>query len=185
MLSKFFTSAIVFGVILTGTVEAYDLPKIKADKKIVVKEDTKKPMFKSDWKSTNLFEDKLKILIKEKNLPAASPERVSYDKNRVFIAFYKGNAYFLDKYSVQVKSDVKGGQSWTQRIFPIGQNISPKNSQATEQKFYFDGKNFYNDVKKNNLITAMVDADDKAFMTECFKVGYYFAFGKELDEQEK
>ena len=187
MLSKIIAGTVIAGVIFTGTVEAYDLPKIKADKKISAKDaDNKKPMFASDWKSTNLFEGRLKILIEEnKNLPPSSPERVSYDKNRVFIAFYKGNAYFLDKYSLQVKSDSTGRQSWTQRIFPIGQNISPKNSVATEQKFYFDGKNFYNDLNKNNPIDAVVDADDRAFLAECFKVGYYFAFGEELDEQKQ
>ena len=190
MLYKIITSALLFCVIFSGSVAAYDLPKIKPDKKIITKTGEVKtnqaPMFGSDWTETNRFISRLQTLTAEnKKLPPNSPERVSYDKNRVFIAFYKGNAYFLDKYSVQVKSDSEGGQSWTQRIFPIGQNISPKNSKATEQKFYFDGKNFYNDVKKNNLIGAIVDADDKAFMSECFKVGYYFAFGKELDEQEK
>ena len=184
MLSKFVISTIVAGSILTGTVEAYDLPKITVDKKVTVKngEETKKPMFASDWKSTTLFEGKLKILIEEKNLSPASPERVSYDKNQVFIAFYKGNAYFLDKYSVQVKTDSEGAQSWTQKIFPIGQNVSPKNSRATDQKFYFDGKNFYNATNKNNPIDAIVDAEDKAFLSECFNVGYYFAFGKELEK---
>lgn len=184
MLSKIIASAILAGIILTGTVEAYDLPKIKDDKKISA--DNKKPFFPSDWKSTTQFEEKLKVLMAEnKNLSPSSPERVSYDKNRVFIAFYKGNAYFLDKYSLQVKSESEGGQSWTQRIFPIGKNISPKNSVSTEQKFYFDGKNYYNDLNKNNPIDAVVDAEGKAFLAECFKVGYYFAFGQELDEQEQ
>ncbi|MBR5913398.1 MAG: hypothetical protein IKZ58_03405 [Selenomonadaceae bacterium] len=181
MLSKILASTLIAGVILTGTVEAYDLPKIKADKKISA--DNKKPIFASDWESMTLFEDKLKILIAEnKTLSPSSPERVSYDKNRVFIAFYKGNAYFLDKYSLQVKINSNGEKSWTQRIFPIGQNVSPKNSVATTQKFYFDGKNSYNALNKNNPIDAIVDAEDKAFLAECFKVGYYFAFGQELDE---
>lgn len=183
MLSKILAGMLIVGVIFTGTVEAYDLPKIKDDKKI--SSDNKKPFFSSDWESMTLFEDKLKILIAEnKNLLPSSPERVSYDKNRVFIAFYKGNAYFLDKYSLQVKSESEGGQSWTQRIFPIGQNISPKNSVSTEQRFYFDGKNYYNDLNKNNPIDAMNDAEGRAFLAECFKVGYYFAFGQELDEKE-
>ena len=187
MLSKIIAGTMIVGVMFTGTVAAYDLPKIKADKKVSkVGEETKKPIFASDWKSETLFEGRLKILLEEnKNLSPSSPERVSYDKNRVFIAFYRGNAYFLDKYSLQVKDDSKGGESWTQRIFPIGQNVSPKNSVSTEQKFYFDGKKFYNSLNKNNPVDAIVDAEDRAFLAECFKVGYYFAFGKDLDEQEQ
>ena len=177
---KFIAAMLLTGIIFTGTVEAYDLPKIRVDKKVTA--ESKKPMFGSDWAETTLFLNKLeKLLAENKTLSVASPERTSYDKNRVFIAFYKGNAYFLDKYSVQVTDDSNGVQSWTQRIFPIGENVSPKNSQATEQKFSYDGKNFYNSLKKNNPIDAMTDADDREFMNECFKVGYYFAFGEELN----
>ena len=179
MLLRIIASVAVVGLLLTGTVEAYDLPKIKTENKLP--NDTKKQLFVSDWKSEKLFEERLKTLVDEnKNLSPASPERVSYDKNRVFIAFYKGYAYFLDKYSVQVESDKINGRSWTQRIFPIGQGISPKNSQATEQKFYFDGENFYNSLNKKSPVDALIDEDDKAFLKECFKVGYYFAFGEEL-----
>ncbi|MBQ7630732.1 MAG: hypothetical protein IJS81_11070, partial [Selenomonadaceae bacterium] len=78
------------------------------------------------------------------------------------------------------ESDKINGRSWTQRIFPIGQGISPKNSRATEQKFYFDGENFYNSLNKTSPVDALIDEDDKAFLKECFKVGYYFAFGEEL-----
>ena len=178
---KIIAGVLLASVILTGTVEAYDLPKIKIDKKVTA--ESKKPIFVSDWTETNRFTAHLKKLLEEnKTLSVASPERTSYDKNRVFIAFYKGNAYFLDKYSVQVETDSEGVQSWTQRIFPIGQNVSPKNSQSTEQKFCFDGKNFYNSLKKNNPIDAMTDADDRDFMNECFRVGYYFAFGEELEK---
>ena len=179
MLLRIIASVAVVGLLLTGTVEAYDLPKIKTENKLP--NDTKKQLFVSDWKSEKLFEERLKTLVDEnKNLSPASPERVSYDKNRVFIAFYKGYAYFLDKYSVQVESDKINGRSWTQRIFPIGQGISPKNSRATEQKFYFDGENFYNSLNKTSPVDALIDEDDKAFLKECFKVGYYFAFGEEL-----
>ena len=181
MLSKIIAGATIFGVLLTGTVEAYDLPKIKIEKKVA--KTPKKQIFVSDWKSNKIFEEKLKALADEnKNLSPSSPERVSYDKNRVFIAFYKGYAYFLDKYSVQVQSDSNEGRSWTQKIFPIGQNVSPKNSRATEQNFYFDGENFYNSLNKKSPIDAIIDEDDKIFMKECFKVGYYFAFGEELNE---
>ena len=179
MLLRIIASVAVVGLLLTGTVEAYDFPKIKTENKLP--KDTEKKLFVSDWKSEKLFEERLKTLVDEnKNLSPASPERVSYDKNRVFIAFYKGYAYFLDKYSVQVESDKINGRSWTQRIFPIGQGISPKNSRATEQKFYFDGENFYNSLNKTSPVDALIDEDDKAFLKECFKVGYYFAFGEEL-----
>ena len=178
MLSKIIASVTILGLLLTATVEAYDLPKIKVEKKVVAE---KKKIFASDWKSSKLFEERLKTSV-DKNLSPASPERVSYDKNRVFIAFYKGYAYFLDKYSVQVKTDEINGRSWTQKIFPIGQNVSPKNSRATEQKFYFDGENYYNSLNKNSAIDALIDDDDKTFLKECFKVGYYFAFGEELNE---
>ena len=178
---KIIASVLLVGVILTGTVEAYDLPKIRVDKKVTA--DSKKPMFISDWTETNRFTAHLKELLKEnKDLSVASPERTSYDKNRVFIAFYRGNAYFLDKYSVQIDKESKDEKSWKQKIFPIGQNVSPKNAQSTDQSFYFDGENFYNSLKKNNPIAAMTDADDREFMNECFRVGYYFAFGEELEK---
>lgn len=190
MLSKIITSALLLCVIFSGNVAAYDLPKIKPDKKITAKtgeiQTNKKPMFVSDWTETNRFIARLQTLIEEnKKLPPNSPERVSYDKNRVFIAFYKGNAYFLDKYTVEVKTDADGSQSWTQRIFPIGQNISPKNAVATTQRFYFDGQKAYNSLNKNYPLDQIGDADDKNFLTECFKIGYYFAFGKDLDKYKK
>ena len=190
MLYKIITSALLFCVIFSGSVAAYDLPKIKPDKKIITKTGEVKtnqaPMFGSDWTETNRFISRLQTLTAEnKKLPPNSPERVSYDKNRVFIAFYKGNAYFLDKYAVEVNTDAEGRQSWTQRIFPIGQNISPKNAVATTQRFYFDGQNGYNSLNKNNPLDKIADADAKNFLTECFKIGYYFAFGKDLDEYKK
>lgn len=188
MVSKIITSALLIGIIFSGSVEAYDLPQIKPDKKVTDKngavKDNQRPMFAGDWEETNRFEARLKALLEEnKKLPPDSPERVSYDKNRVFIAFYKGNAYFLDKYSVEVKTDAKGRQSWTQRIFPIGQNISPKNSVSTEQSFYFDGKDFYNSLSKLDPIDRLGNKEAKDFLNECFKIGYYFAFGKDLDER--
>ena len=181
MIYKTVAIALLLGFVVAGTVEAYDLPKIKVSKKSTVGENV--PMFKSDWTEMTRFETKLKeILADNKKLPAASPERVSYDKNRVFIAFYKGSAYFLDKYSVEVKSDSRGKRSWTQRIFPIGKNVTPKNSVATEQNFFFDGRNFFNATSATNPISKVDNAEDKAFLQECFRVGYYFAFGEELDD---
>ena len=180
---KIFASTLLVAVIFSGNVEAYDLPKIKIEKNV---KSASLGVLKSDWKDTNLFEEQLKILTAQnKNLSAASPLRVSYDKNRIFIAFYRGNAYFLDKYTIKVKKNSADVQTWTQRIFPIGQNISPKNSRSTEQKFCYDGKNFFNALNKSNSIDAIVDDEDKKFLRECFKVGYYFAFGNELDEQEE
>jgi len=180
---KIFASTLLIAVIFSGNVAAYDLPKIKSEKNV-------KPaplgIFKSDWNDTNIFEEQLKILTAQnKPLSAASPLRVSHDKNRIFVAFYRGNAYFLDKYSIEVKKNSADVQSWTQRIFPVGQNISPKNSRSTVQKFCYDGKNFFNALSKSNSIDKIVDDEDKKFMRECFKVGYYFAFGSELNEEEK
>lgn len=189
MLSKIITSALLICVTFYGNVAAYDLPKIKPDKKITAKngevQTNRRTMFVSDWTETNRFIARLQTLTAEnKKLPPNSPERVSYDKNRVFIAFYKGNAYFLDKYTVEVKTDADGSQSWTQRIFPIGKGISPKNSVATTQRFFFDGQKGYNALNKNYPLDAVADADDKKFLTECFKIGYYFAFGKDLNQSK-
>lgn len=183
MLSKIIAGTLLFTVIFYGNVAAYDLPKIKIEKNVKV---APLGILKSDWDDANLFEEQLKILMAQnKNLSASSPLRTSYDKNRIFIAFYKGNAYFLDKYSVEVKKNSAGLQSWTQRIFPLGQNISPKNSRATAQKFCYDGKNCFNALSKSNSIDAIVDDEDKNFMRECFKVGYYFAFGVESYENKE
>jgi len=183
LLSKIITSTILVAVIFSGIAEAYDLPKIKIEKKVKT---ASSGMLKSDWTSTNLFEEQLKVLAAQnKTLSASSPLRTSYDKNRVFIAFYKGSAYFLDKYSVKVKKNSADVQTWTQRIFPLGQNITPKNSRSTEQKFCYDGKNFFNALNKNNSIEAVADDEDKKFLRECFRVGYYFAFGEELDKNKE
>ena len=180
---KIFASTLLVAVFFSGNVEAYDLPKIKLEKNVKV---APLGILKSDWDSANLFEEQLKILTAQnKNLPPSSPLRMSYDKNHIFIAFYRDNAYFLDKYSIEVKKNSADVQTWTQRIFPVGQNVSPKNARATDQKFCYDGKNFFNALNKNNSIDAIVDDEDQKFMRECFKVGYYFAFGIELDEEEE
>ena len=183
MLSKIIAGTLLFTVIFYGNVAAYDLPKVKIEKNVKV---APLGILKSDWDSANLFEEQLKNLTaQDKNLPPSSPLRMSYDKNHIFIAFYRGNAYFLDKYSIEVKKNSADVQTWTQRIFPVGQNVSPKNARATDQKFCYDGKNFFNALNKNNSIDAIVDDEDKNFMRECFKVGYYFAFGIESDENKK
>ena len=185
MIYKIIASVLLAGFILTSAAEAYDLPKIREVKqsKKLTAEEKKRPMLKSDWTSQVQFETKLKaILAGNKKLSAAAPERVSYDKNRVFIAFYKGNAYFLDKYSVEVKKDERGNRSWTQRIFPIGESVTPKNAVATEQNFFFDGKNYFNATGATNPIAKVPDEEDRIFLQECFEVGYYFAFGEELND---
>jgi hypothetical protein len=101
----------------------------------------------------------------------------------VFIAFYKGNAYFLDRYSIQVKekNSDKNIKSWKQNIFPIGKGITANNSKRTAQKFCLQDGEFYNSLKKKNNISEVPDEEDKKFLAECFKVGYYYAFKEEID----
>jgi len=185
MLSKIITSALLICVTFYGNVAAYDLPKIKPDKKITLKngevQTDRKTMVSSDWTETNRFLTRLQTLIAEnKKLPPNSPERVSYDKNRVFIAFYKGNAYFLDKYSIKITKNNDDKQSWKQHIFPIGKGISPQNSKYTQQSFCLQGETFYNSMRAKNKISEIANDEDRNFLEECFKVGYYYAFKKEI-----
>ena len=66
-----------------------------------------------------------------------------------------------------------------ERIFPITKKFSPRNATATNQRFCLvDGK-FYNSTKTKDAIADVTNEADKKFLEECFKVGYYFAFGKE------
>jgi len=189
---KNFVGAILVGLIFfTNTVAvqaAYDLPKIKIEKpkKISkqVKEDDKK-IFKSDWKSFEIFSQNLKsILAENDNLPAAAKERISVDKNLIFVGFYKDNLYFLDRYSIKIKKNTATEKSWQQMIFPVGAKISSQNTQSTLQKFYTDNKNIFNSTKAKNNLTDIEDADDKKFMLECFKVGYYYTFNEEFNLTE-
>lgn len=176
---KALISVALAGVIFfTGTAQAYDLPKIRVDKKIAEKQ------FKnsSDWSGAEKFEQKLKLLLAENGtIPASSKERINRDKNLVFVAFYKGNAYFLDRYSIKITNNDSDKKSWRQHIFPIGKKISAKNSKFTQQKFCLQGGEFYNSLKKRNSILKVADDEDKNFLAECFKVGYYYAFKKEID----
>ena len=177
-MKKFFGIALIGFIFLTGTAYAYDLPKIRTDKPTA----EQKTVSISDWTGAELFEQKLKSLLAEnKNLPASSKERINRDKNLVFVAFYKGNAYFLDKYSVKIDKNNSDKQSWKQHIFPIGKGISAQNSKYTEQNFCLQDGAFYNSLRKRNDISEIADDEDRNFLQECFKVGYYYAFNKEID----
>ena len=180
-MKKIFGVALIIGVMFLGdTASAYDLPKIREDKPNTEKvSETEKHT--SDWTGAELFEQKLKLLLAEnKSLPASSKERINRDKNLVFVAFYKGNAYFLDKYSIKIEKNNSEKQSWKQHIFPIGKGISAQNSKFTKQNFCFQGEGFYNSMKAKNKISEIEDEEDRNFLEECFKVGYYYAFKKEL-----
>ena len=173
-------SALIFFFMTTGVGEAYDLPKVFVEKKISEKKEQKPPIRKSDWTAENLFEKKIKLTLAENpDLPGSSPHRVGADKNNVFIAFYKGNAYFLDRYSVKVVQNSSDTKSWKQRIFAIGEKVSSKNAKAILQKFSFDGEKYYNSLKSTNDLNSVENEEDKKFLTECFKVGYYYAFNED------
>lgn len=172
--------ALVALIFFSGTVEAYDLPKVKADKKVSAEA---KKILRSDWTSAEEFERKIRAALAEGDLAAGSPVRITADKNHIFVGFYGGNAYFLDKYSIKVKKNSAARRSWSQRIFPIGAGVSAKNSKATAQDFSADAGGIYNSHGRSNKISAVGNEDDRAFLTECFKVGYFYAFGEEFDGQ--
>jgi hypothetical protein len=165
-------------VIFSGTAYAYDLPKFRVDKKPIERQFENS----SDWSSAEKFEEKIKLLLEQNGtIPASSKERINRDKNLVFVGFYKGKAYFLDRYSIEVKQKDSAQKSWKQHIFPIGKGISAKNSKYTAQRFCLQGGEFYNSLKNRNKISEMENDEDKRFLTECFKVGYYYAFNQEID----
>ena len=175
---KTLISVILAGVtFFAGTAHAYDLPKIRVDKKNVERQFNNA----SDWRGAELFEQKLKLLLEEKGtIPASSKERINRDKNLVFVAFYKGNAYFLDRYSIKVSQNTADQKSWQQHIFPISKKLSAQNSKFTKQKFSVQDGEFYNSLKKKDKISDIEDEDDRNFLAECFKVGYYYAFKEEI-----
>jgi len=98
------------------------------------------------------------------------------DNNYVFIGCYKGLNYYLDVYSIKIKKNTPNKQSWSQFIFPIGSNVTAKNSKSQKQNFFFDGYNAYNSNHKNNLISEISDEEDRIFILNCFKTGYQYAF---------
>ena len=184
---KNFIGAILVGLIFfTNIAEvsaSYDLPKIKIEKKKKsvekIQEEDKK-FFKSDWKAEKIFEQKIKTLLAEKNLSASSTERISQDKNLIFVGIYKNNFYFLDRYSIKIKKNSATEKSWQQRIFPVGEKIYSKNLTATVQNFYTDTKKIFNSSKSKNNLDKIENLEDKNFLQECFEVGYYYAFGEEF-----
>ncbi len=178
MFRKIFCTVLTGFIFFMGTAQAYDLPKIYPAKETA--ETLRK--FKMDWSHVEKFEREIKIALAEnENLPASSPARVTEDPNLIFIAFYKGNAYYLDKYSIKIEKKSSARQSWSQRIFPIGQQVTPKTAKATAQNFCYYDNQMYNSLGRRSNLTAVADETDKKFLAECFKVGYYFAFGKEID----
>ena len=183
MLKKF-SAAMLAALLLSGsTVQAYDLPKLKPDKKVTAKVEQKKtPMLKSDRKDAEILEGKLRALTADgKQLSPDDPVRVAADKNFVFVAFYNDAPYFLDKYSIKIRKNDDGSQVWEQKIFPITKKFSPKNSTATHQKFCLANGKFYNSTKPADALADITNETDKNFLTECFKVGYLFAFGREAN----
>ena len=183
MLKKFSITLLTAFFVTTGAAQAYDLPKLKPDKKITKTVEQKKgSVLKSDWKDAELFEQKIKkhLADGEKFAPN-DPARVPTDSNYVFIAFYNDAPYFLDKYSIKVKKNSDAAKVWEQKIFPISKNYSPRNATATPQKFcLIDGK-FFNSTKDKDALAEIADETDRNFLEECFKVGYYFAFGEETN----
>lgn len=173
----------ISSIALSGVAQAYDLPKLKPDKKITKTTEQKKgSVLKSDWNSTELFEKTLKARLESgEEFPIDDPARSPTDKNYVFIAFYNNAPYFLDKYSIKVKTNSDGVKVWEQKIFPISSKYSPRNATATHQNFCVtDGKVFNSTKAKFPLSEVTVEAD-RYFLEECFKVGYYFAFGEEAE----
>ena len=181
MLKKFSAILLMFVLLTGGTVQAYDLPKLKPDKKISkTAEQSKGPILKSDWASAELFEQKIKDrLANGEKLAPDDPARVSTDKNYVFIAFYNDAPYFLDKYSIKVKENSEAAKVWEQKIFPITKNFSHRNAKATNQTFCFTDGKFFNSKKAKDAIADVTNEADKVFLEECLKVGYFFAFGEE------
>lgn len=100
------------------------------------------------------------------------------DNNYIFVGCYKNLNFYLDIYSIKIKKNSPNKRTWSQFIFPIGSNVTSKNSKSQKQIFHFDGKNAYNSRHKNNLIDEISDENDKVFIKNCFKVGYHYAFNK-------
>ena len=184
MLKKFSAALLMSFLVFSGTTQAYDLPNLKPDKKIAKQTEQKKgPVLKSDWKTAELFEQQLRARLADgKKFEITDPARVPTDKNYVFIAFYNDAPFFLDKYSIKIKQNSDGMKTWEQKIFPISKNYSPMNAKATHQKFCLADGKFYNSFKAKDALSEIPSESDRNFLEECFKVGYYFAFGHEIQE---
>lgn len=184
MLKKISAAALLITLLMTSNAQAYDLPKLKPDKKISSTTEQKSgSMLKSDWTSAELFEQSIKArLATGERLAPDDPARVAADPNFVFIAFYNDAPYFLDKYSIKIRKNTDGTQVWQQKIFPITKKFSPQNATATQQTFCLTGGKFYNSNGTKDALAALKDAADKAFLEECFRVGYRYAFGHAAPE---
>ena len=182
MLKKLAAALLIGIFVSSGAAQAYDLPKLKPDKKITATTDKQKgSVLKSDWKSTEAFEQSIKErLANGAPLAVNDPARSPTDKNYVFIAFYNDAPYFLDKYSIKVKENSDGVKVWEQKIFPISSKYSPRNATATNQSFNVTDGKFFNSTKSKFPLSEVTNETDKTFLEECLKVGYYFAFGEEV-----
>ncbi len=181
MLKKI-SMALLITFLLSGNVaQSYDLPQLKPDRKISNNaKSEKKSVLKSDWQDAELFEQKIKARLDSgENLPPNDPARVPSDQNYVFIGFYNDAPYFLDKYSIKIKKNSDAARVWEQNIFPISQKFSPQNAKSTHQKFCLQDGKFFNSNKAKDELADITNEADKIFLQECFKVGYYFAFGEE------
>lgn len=184
MLKKFSATLLIMCLLYVGTAQAYDLPILKPDKKVTDSAQQQKgSVLKSDWSSAELFEQRiLERLASGEKIPPNDPARVANDPNYIFVAFLNDAPYFLDKYSIKIRKNVDGTQIWEQKIFPITKKFSPKNTKATHQTFCLTGGKFYNSSKEKDALSDLADEADRKFLEECFKVGYYFAFGREAQE---
>ena len=180
MLKKFSAALLVSFLMSSGAAQAYDLPQLKPDKKVVQKTNS---ILKSDWKSAELFEQKIKArLASNDKLAPDDPARFAADKNFVFVAFYNDAPFFLDRYSIKIKKNSDGLKVWEQKIFPISRKYSPRNAKSTSQKFCMANGKFFNATKPKDALADVANDADRIFLEECFKVGYYFAFGEEVNE---
>ena len=182
MLKKFSVALMISFLVFSGAAQAYDLPNFKPDKKVSTQAEQKKgPMLKSDWKDAELFEQKIKAqLASGERLAPNDPARMPTDKNYVFIAFYNDAPFFLDKYSIKIKKNSVGVKVWEQKIFPISKNYSANNAKATHQSFCLADGKFFNSTKAKDALADVPKEADRIFLEECFKLGYYFAFGYEV-----
>ena len=179
MLKKISAALLISFLIMGNAAQAYDLPKLKPDKEISQAAKQKKTMLKSDWQGAELFEQMIKARLADgKELAPDDPARVPTDKNYVFVAFYNGAPYFLDRYSIKVRKKADGVRVWEQKIFPITKKFSPKNATSTQQRFCLADGKFFNSTKAKDAISEAANEADRIFLQECFKIGYYFAFGE-------
>ena len=182
MLKKISAALLISLFATVNAAQAYDLPKLKPDKKISQAAPEKKAsMLKSDWQGAELFEQTIKARLKSgRELEPDDPARVPTDKNYVFVAFYNDAPYFLDKYSIKIRKQADGVRVWEQNIFPITKKFSPRNATSTHQKFCLADGKFFNSTQAKDALSEVADEADRIFLQECFKIGYYFAFGEKV-----